>query len=69
MSERLLRMNQVEEQTGLSRTTLFRFLNGDDPTFPKRRYVNGNKRVVVFLESEVQAWITAQSQNTTFDVQ
>lgn len=71
MSERLLRLPEVMRQTGLTKFLVYKYLDSEkgDPTFPQRRYINGNKKVVVFLESEVQAWIAEQSQNTTFEVQ
>ena len=64
-------MTEVLKQTGLSRSTVFRYLDPvkGDPTFPKRRYINGNKRVVVFLESEIQEWMAEQINNTTYEVQ
>lgn len=58
------------EQTGLTKFLIYKYLDPikGDPTFPKRRYINGNKKVVVFLETEVQAWIAVQAENTIPEV-
>lgn len=64
MAVRLVRLPEVEHQIGMSRSTIYKLLK-TDPTFPQRRYINGNKSMMVFSESEVQNWIAAQTENTT----
>lgn len=53
-NDRLLRFPQVKEMTGLSRTTVWRMEKAGN--FPKSRAISS--RMTVWLESEVQAWIT-----------
>ncbi len=66
MSERLIRLPELMEQTGLTKFLVYKYLDpiNGDATFPQRRYINGNKKIVVFLESEVQAWIANQVKKT-----
>ena len=68
MTEKVIRLPELMAMVGLSRTTIYKCLHPitGDPTFPKRRYINGNKRLMVFSESEVQEWIGRQQTNTTF---
>ena len=68
MTEKLIRLPELMAMIGLSRTMIYKYLHPikGDPTFPKRRYINGNKRLMVFRESEVQEWIAHQQVNTTF---
>ena len=63
--ECVLRIQQVIQQTGLSRSSIYARLTpnpkrpGDyDPTFPKP--IPLGARAVGWLESEVNAWLTAQ---------
>ena len=65
----ILRRKQVEARTGLSRSTIYAKLRrnikrpGDyDPTFPKP--VSVGAKAVGWIESEVQAWLTAQIQKS-----
>lgn len=68
MTERLIRLPELIKMVGLSRTTIYKYLHPTkgDPTFPKRRYINGNSRLMVFNETEVQTWIANQQANTVF---
>lgn len=51
----ILRRNQVEERTGLSRSTIY--LRIQKGTFP--RPVNLGERAVGWIESEIEAWLTS----------
>ncbi len=53
---RLLRCHDVEERTGLSRSTIWRLEHRG--VFPKRIQVSVN--VVAWLEDEVAAWIQSR---------
>ena len=59
---RILRMPQVEDRTGLSRSALYELMDEDgdyfDPTFPKRRQVT--KKTVGLIESELESWIVSR---------
>ncbi|MCK6411482.1 MAG: AlpA family phage regulatory protein [Azonexus sp.] len=63
---RILRRKQLEDRTGLSRSTIYARLNPKspsyDPTFPKPIELgHGMKNPPVgWLESEVESWLTAQ---------
>lgn len=63
---RILRRNQVEDRTGLSRSTIYARLNPKshcyDLTFPKPVELGcGMKNPPVgWVESEIDAWISAQ---------
>ena len=50
----ILRRKQVEERTGLARSTIYQYIN--DGVFP--RPVQLGPRAVGWIESEVSAWIT-----------
>lgn len=56
MSERLLRQDEVEHLTGLSRTTIWRRERKGE--FPARRQIGGG--IVAWLSSEVNEWITTR---------
>jgi prophage regulatory protein len=56
MAERFLSMRQVLERVGLSRTTLYERM--DAGTFPQS--VPLGPRRIAFVESQVDAWMTAQ---------
>ena len=49
----LLRLPEVIDRTGLSKSTLYRMMRSD--TFPKSRRING--KTVVWLDSEIEDWI------------
>ncbi len=53
---RLLRTDQVEERTGLSRTTLWRLERKGE--FPVRRQIGANS--VGWLEEEIDQWIVSR---------
>lgn len=65
----ILRRKQVEARTGLSRSTIYSRLKpnpkrpGDfDPTFPKP--VTLGAKSVGWVESEVEAWLSAQVERS-----
>lgn len=65
----ILRRSQVEARTGLSRSTIYSRLKpnpkrpGDfDPTFPKP--VQLGAKSVGWVESEVEAWLSAQVERS-----
>lgn len=63
MSDRILRIEQVLEVTGLSRSSLYRRIN--DGTFPKPLRLGGDtSRAIGWLESEVTAWIASRPRAT-----
>ena len=53
-TERFLRLPEVQERTGFSRSFIYKGVN--DKTFPSPRKVGG--RASVWLESEVNTWIS-----------
>ena len=53
-TERFLRLPEVQERTGFSRSFIYKSVN--DKTFPSPRKVGG--RASVWLESEVNTWIS-----------
>lgn len=54
----ILRRKQVEERTGLSRSTIY--LRIQEGTFP--RQINLGARAVGWLENEIEAWLTARME-------
>lgn len=54
--ERFLRLSDVKERTGLSRSTIYLGINKGN--FPKN--FNLGTRCVGWLESEIDAWIQAR---------
>ena len=60
--ERILRLADVKNRTGLSRSTIY--LNIDNGTFP--RHISLGTRCVGWLESEIDAWIVARIQKSRF---
>lgn len=54
--ERLVRMIEVERQTGISRSQLYRLMTAGD--FPRPVPLYGRSKA--WVESQVQAWITAR---------
>ena len=59
MSDRILRIEEVLDMTGLSRSSLYRRI--DDGTFPAPLLLGGDtSRAVGWLESEVIAWIASR---------
>nr|VFJ67597.1 MAG: transcriptional regulator, AlpA family [Candidatus Kentron sp. DK] len=65
----ILRRRQVEARTGLSRSTIYARLksnprrpNDYDPTFPLP--VSLGPKAVGWIESEIDAWLTAQVEKS-----
>ncbi len=58
-NSRILRIGQVLERTGMTRTTWYRLCR-TDPTFPRR--IQLGPRCVGFLEHEVDAWISSVTE-------
>lgn len=69
-STTVLRRKQVEEKLGLSRSTIYGRINPKsksyDPTFPKPIALGCNMTnpPVGWIEAEVDAWLTAQIENS-----
>ncbi len=61
LQHRLLRLPQVKQTTGLSKSTIYaRIAEG---TFPKQ--IPLGPRLVVWVESDIQKWIGLQIQSST----
>lgn len=69
----ILRRKQLEARTGLSRSSIYARLRynpkrpGDyDPTFPKpiKLGANTKAKAVGWIESEIDAWLTAQVEKS-----
>ena len=65
----ILRRKQVEARTGLSRSTIYAKLRRNpkrpsdyDPTFPHP--VSVGAKAVGWIESEIDAWLTAQIEKS-----
>ena len=58
--ERFLRLPQVQERTGFSRSFIYKSVN--DKTFPPPRKVGG--RASVWLESEINDWMRHIASDT-----
>jgi prophage regulatory protein len=56
LQEKLLRLPQVKETTGLSKSTIYARIS--EGTFPKQ--VSLGPRLVVWVESDIQNWISEQ---------
>jgi prophage regulatory protein len=59
----ILRRKQVEERTGLSRSTIY--LRIQEGTFP--RPINLGARAVGWLENEIEAWLASRIENRDND--
>lgn len=59
INEIVLRRKQVEQRTGLSRSTIY--LRMQNEAFPKP--INLGGRAVGWLESEVDAWLASLVEN------
>lgn len=66
---RIIRRKQVEARTGLSRSTIYAKLRHNpkrpsdyDPTFP--RQISVGAKSVGWIESEIDAWLTAQIEKS-----
>ncbi len=55
----ILRCKQVEEKTGLSRSTIYQRIQ--EGTFPKP--INLGARAVGWLENEIEDWLTVCIEN------
>lgn len=55
-TERFIKLPEVMNKTGLSRSTIYRNMKAGD--FPKS--IQLNQQNIVWLESEVNAWMKAQ---------
>jgi prophage regulatory protein len=67
----ILRRKQVEARTGLSRSTLYSKMRRDpkrpreyDPTFPLPITLGKGAKAVGWIESEIDAWLTAQVEDS-----
>lgn len=58
--ERFLRLPEVQERTGFSRSFIYKGVN--DQTFPPPRKVGG--RASVWLESEINDWMRDVASDT-----
>lgn len=58
-----IRMSEVVRRTGLSRTTVYKYIR-NDPLFPKRRYIQGNHRLMVFDDAELDVWLALNTRET-----
>ncbi|TQQ31138.1 AlpA family transcriptional regulator [Vibrio cholerae] len=56
---RLIRFREVLAMTGLSRSSMYRFI--EENQFPTQVQLGG--RAVAWVESEVQEWITQRVEN------
>lgn len=56
--QQILRMKQVEEFTGLSRYTIYRFMG--EGTFPKQ--IKLGKRAVGWLVDDVNNWLASRAK-------
>ena len=52
---RIIHRPEVEQRTGLSRSTIYRKLAGADPTFPRPVKTTGKR--VGWLEDEIEEWL------------
>lgn len=59
MSEKILRLPEVINRTGLSRSTLYVLLDTGHSNFPKPIKILG-ARAIGFVESEIDDWIDSQ---------
>ena len=60
-AKRFYRLKDVIRVTSLSRSTIFRYM--DDGLFPKQ--IEIAPRIVAWLESDVQKWISEQINKNT----
>ena len=56
---RVLRVKQVIERTGLSRSTVYALLKSD-PTFPRK--IQLSARTTGIIESDLDAWIASRAR-------
>ena len=60
MHDQFLRLSEVSQRVGLSRSTIWR--QERTGSFPKRRKISRN--AVAWLQSEIEAWITSREHAT-----
>jgi prophage regulatory protein len=67
----ILRRKQVEQRTGLSRSTIYAKMRRDpkrpreyDPTFPLPITLGNGAKPVGWVEAEIDAWLNAQVENS-----
>lgn len=58
MSQRILRRQEVESITGLSRSSIYKAMNAGDFPAP----IQLSKRAVGWRQSDVEAWISSRSE-------
>jgi prophage regulatory protein len=56
MPHRLLRLNEVKQRTGLSKSSIYNQIN--DGTFPQPVLIGA--RAVAWVEDEIQEWINTR---------
>jgi len=56
MPHRLLRLNEVKQRTGLSKSSIYNQIN--DGTFPQPVLIGA--RAVAWVEGEIQEWINTR---------
>jgi prophage regulatory protein len=56
--DEILRVKEVEEVTGLSRTTIWRLEKASDSDFPSRRKLGPG--ATGYLKSEIQEWLESR---------
>ena len=56
MMDKMLRLAEVMERTGLSRTTIWRYER--EGSFPRRRKIG--KTMVGWLASEIETWLNSR---------
>ena len=61
LNQKLLRLPQVKQTTGLSKSTIYARIS--EGTFPKQIPIG--PRLVVWLESDIQNWIAEQVSAAT----
>ena len=59
-------MAQVIERYPVSRTSVYKYINSD-PTFPKRKFIDGNSRLMVFDEAEIDQWFANRMDDRPTD--
>ena len=62
MTDRLLTRQQVEDRCGLSRSSIYRKMRQQPPTFPTP--IKISERAVRWVESEVSEWLASRPRAT-----
>jgi prophage regulatory protein len=63
MSEKLLRLPEIINRTGLSKSTIYVLLSDGQSDFPRPIKILGS-RAIAFVESEVDTWIHARIEKS-----